>query len=360
MASRREPGDVTHRCQDDGRPTQLIPLDNDRASHPSDSDAPPCVDQVRASVSIDSVAFVPYTRNALDDARVRFEDDGGDGAAVVFHGGFLEPVELVRGSPIAQALPDDEFRHVYVDHRGHGRSDKPHDEKAYRMPLRVAGAMAVLDELGIDQAHFVGMSWGGRLGFGIGEHAPSRVGPLATRGAMRICGHCLILATREFDRSATPTLGKRSERRGRRRGNRDLLPRAEKALAEASSFARSMGHEVVADHHLLLGLMAVEEGVAAAVLTRIGLTMSSLHDAVLAIAPAQSNTIELPMGIAPGAKRMIEAAAGHATRLGTQRVGTEHLLMALVDQSVPVRELLIELGVDPDLVPTTIEEVLSG
>jgi hypothetical protein len=188
----------------------------------------------------------------------------------------------------------------------------------------------------------------------------SRVGPLATRGTMRICGHCLTLATREFDRSATPTVGKRSERRGRRKGIRDLTPRAEKALAEAGSFARSMGHEVVADHHLLLGLMAVEEGVAATVLTRVGVTMSSLQDAVLAIAPAQSTTVENPIGMSPGTKRMIEAAASHATRLGSQRVGTEHLLMALADQSVPVRELLIGLGVDPDLVPTTIEELLSG
>jgi pimeloyl-ACP methyl ester carboxylesterase len=32
-----------------------------------------------------------------------------------------------------------------------------------------------LDELSIERAHFVGMSWGGRLGFGIGEHAQERV-----------------------------------------------------------------------------------------------------------------------------------------------------------------------------------------
>jgi len=35
--------------------------------------------------------------------------------------------------------------------------------------------VGVLDELLIERGHFVGMSWGGRLGFGIGEHAPERV-----------------------------------------------------------------------------------------------------------------------------------------------------------------------------------------
>ncbi|HEX2102343.1 MAG TPA: alpha/beta fold hydrolase, partial [Solirubrobacteraceae bacterium] len=66
--------------------------------------------------------------------------------------------------------------------RGHGRSDKPHDPSAYAMPLRVADAIAVLDRLGIERAHFVGRSWGGRLCFGIGEHAPDRVRSLVIGG----------------------------------------------------------------------------------------------------------------------------------------------------------------------------------
>jgi pimeloyl-ACP methyl ester carboxylesterase len=123
---------------------------------------------------------VPYARNALDGSRVYFEDDRGDRAAVVFHGGILDSVDLVRASHIAQALQGlpDEFRLIYVDHRGLGRSDKPHDVEAYAILLRVADAVAVLDELGIERAHFIGNSWGGRLGFGIGTHAP-RTRPVA-------------------------------------------------------------------------------------------------------------------------------------------------------------------------------------
>jgi pimeloyl-ACP methyl ester carboxylesterase len=45
------------------------------------------------------------------------------------------------------------------------------------MPWRcvVGDAVGILDELSLERAHFIGMSWGGRLGFGIGEHAPERV-----------------------------------------------------------------------------------------------------------------------------------------------------------------------------------------
>jgi pimeloyl-ACP methyl ester carboxylesterase len=128
---------------------------------------------------------MPYARNALDGNRVYFEDDGGNGAAVVLHGGIGDSVDLVRASSIAHALqelPTDEFRLIYVDHRGVGRSDKPHEVEAYAMPLRVADAVAVLDELGIERAHFIGNSWGGRLGFGIGEHAPERVLSLVLGG----------------------------------------------------------------------------------------------------------------------------------------------------------------------------------
>ena len=127
---------------------------------------------------------MPYASNALDGSRVYFEDDGGDGAAVVLHGGLLDSVDLVRASHVAQALqePSEEFRLIYVDHRGLGRSDKPHEVEAYAMPLRVADAVAVLDELGLGRAHFIGNSWGGRLGFGIGEHARERVLSLVVGG----------------------------------------------------------------------------------------------------------------------------------------------------------------------------------
>jgi pimeloyl-ACP methyl ester carboxylesterase len=125
-----------------------------------------------------------YATNALDAGRVYFEDDGGEGAPVVILGGFMDPVGLVRDTPIARALHEisGEFRLIYIDHRGHGRSDKPHDPEAYAMPLRVADVVAVLDALAIERAHFIGISWGGRLCFGIGEHAPERTRSLVIVG----------------------------------------------------------------------------------------------------------------------------------------------------------------------------------
>ncbi len=127
---------------------------------------------------------MPYATNAVDGTRIYFEDDGGRGTPVVLYGGILDSVDLVRQEPIPLALQElsDEFRLIYPDHRGLGGSDKPHDVGSYAMPLQAMDAVAVLDELGVERAHFAGASYGGRLCFGIGEHAAGRVLSLVAGG----------------------------------------------------------------------------------------------------------------------------------------------------------------------------------
>jgi pimeloyl-ACP methyl ester carboxylesterase len=120
---------------------------------------------------------MPFATNVIDGARAYYEDDGGAGRPVVVLGGFLDPIELVRRAPLPTALSEspEQLRLIFIDHRGHGRSDAPHDPDSYAMPRRVADVTAVLDDLRIVRAHIVGLSWGGRLALGIAEHAPARV-----------------------------------------------------------------------------------------------------------------------------------------------------------------------------------------
>ena len=120
------------------------------------------------------VRRLPYATNPIDQVRTFFDDTGGDGPPVLVYPGFADPVAYAESSPLAQALQGD-FRLIYGDHRGQGRSDKPHDVESYALATRVADVVAVLDALGIRRAHYLGSSWGARLGFAIGEHAPERV-----------------------------------------------------------------------------------------------------------------------------------------------------------------------------------------
>jgi pimeloyl-ACP methyl ester carboxylesterase len=117
---------------------------------------------------------MPDATNPIDQVRTFFEDEGGDGPPVLVYPGFTDPVEYSKASPLAQGLRHD-FRLIFADHRGQGRSEKPHDVKSYAITTRVADATAILDELEIERAHYLGFSWGARLGFAMGEHAPERL-----------------------------------------------------------------------------------------------------------------------------------------------------------------------------------------
>jgi pimeloyl-ACP methyl ester carboxylesterase len=117
---------------------------------------------------------MPYATNPLDGVRTYFEDSGGDTPPVLFYTGFADPLEVAKASGLARALSH-EFRLIFADHRGQGGSDKPLDVEAYALATRAADAAAVLDAVNVDRAHFLGSSWGARLGFALGEHAPERV-----------------------------------------------------------------------------------------------------------------------------------------------------------------------------------------
>jgi pimeloyl-ACP methyl ester carboxylesterase len=117
---------------------------------------------------------MPHVTNPLDGVRTYFEDSGGARPPVLFYTGFADPLEVAKSSRLARALSG-EFRMIFADHRGQGGSEKPREARAYGLATRVADAVAVLDRLDIARAHFLGSSWGARLGYALGEHAPERV-----------------------------------------------------------------------------------------------------------------------------------------------------------------------------------------
>jgi hypothetical protein len=101
---------------------------------------------------------MPGATNPIDSIRTYFEDSGGSGPPVLVYPGFTDPLEYAKASPLAsgaqRGLPL-----IFADHRGQGRSDKPHDVASYALPTRVADATAILDALAIERAHYIGFSW---------------------------------------------------------------------------------------------------------------------------------------------------------------------------------------------------------
>ena len=95
---------------------------------------------------------MPYATNPIDHVHTFFKDLGGGGQPVLVYPGFSDPLQYAKVSPLAQALQED-FRLIFADHRGQGRSDKPHEVASYALTTRVADAIAVLDSLGIERTH---------------------------------------------------------------------------------------------------------------------------------------------------------------------------------------------------------------
>ncbi len=116
---------------------------------------------------------MPYVSNPEDGVQINYENTGNGPPLLLLHG-FMQDLEFWRIAGYVDALAP-HYQLILVDDRGHGRSGKPHDPAAYVMDRRVGDLLAVMDDLGIDQAHFWGFSLGGYIGFGMLELAPERL-----------------------------------------------------------------------------------------------------------------------------------------------------------------------------------------
>ena len=122
---------------------------------------------------------MPFALN--QGVRIHYETTG-DGPALVLHHGTMGSGPDWRDLGYVDALKD-RYRLILIDARGHGRSDKPHDPKAYDLSLRAGDVVAVLDDLGVPSAAFLGYSMGGWIGFGLAKHFPERFNAFIIGGA---------------------------------------------------------------------------------------------------------------------------------------------------------------------------------
>jgi ClpA/ClpB-like protein len=125
-------------------------------------------------------------------------------------------------------------------------------------------------------------------------------------------------------------------------------PAARHALDQASEQARELGHNYVGTEHVLLGLVAAKDGLAAHVLDALGVT----HERIMAqgcVGAAGEPRPYASLGVMPRLKQAIEHSMRIAETLGHRVTNTEHLLAGLV--AVPdalAVEILKRLGVGAD------------
>ncbi|MBI4343870.1 MAG: NDP-hexose 4-ketoreductase, partial [Candidatus Omnitrophica bacterium] len=104
--------------------------------------------------------------------------------------------------------------------------------------------------------------------------------------------------------------------------------RARKVILLAKEEAKRFNHDYIGTEHILLGLIREGEGVAAAVLQKLGLSPEKIRLEVEKL--VQSGPSSMVSGVipfTPTAKKVIELAMEEARSLGHNYIGTEHLLL---------------------------------
>jgi ATP-dependent Clp protease ATP-binding subunit ClpA len=137
--------------------------------------------------------------------------------------------------------------------------------------------------------------------------------------------------------------------------------RARRSLSFAQEEAQRFQHNYIGTEHLLLGLVREGEGVAAQVLTRLGVELDAVREAVEFIIGCGDRIVLGEIGLTPRSKKVIELAVDEARRLHHHYIGTEHLLLGLVREGEGIAAgVLMSLGVELKSVRNEILNILSN
>jgi ATP-dependent Clp protease ATP-binding subunit ClpC len=105
---------------------------------------------------------------------------------------------------------------------------------------------------------------------------------------------------------------------------------ARKVLTKAQEEAKRLGHGYIDTEHILLGIVDEEGGIAAKVLTNLGVPLAKVRAAVEFVVGKGERRSAGEISLAPRAKRAIEVAVDEARRLNSNYIGSEHLLLGLL------------------------------
>ena len=137
--------------------------------------------------------------------------------------------------------------------------------------------------------------------------------------------------------------------------------RAEKAIELAGELAAEFGHNYIGTEHILYGLSKEGTGVASKVLETQAITPDKIAEEIEAlIGRGEEIQDESTIGFTPRSKRVLENAFIEARKLGSEFIGTEHILIGIMREgdSVAVR-IMMDLQVEPQKLYNEIIKVIN-
>jgi predicted DNA-binding transcriptional regulator AlpA len=137
--------------------------------------------------------------------------------------------------------------------------------------------------------------------------------------------------------------------------------RARSAVVKAQEEARLLNHNYIGTEHLLLGLIAIEEGLAYQVLAVQGVTLPAVRSQIDDMIGRGTSTPEGRIPFTPRGKKVLELALREALQLGHNYIGTEHVLLALIRETDGVAWKALErLGLENKAARDSVLNLMSG
>ncbi|GIJ29312.1 hypothetical protein Vqi01_44740 [Micromonospora qiuiae] len=124
-----------------------------------------------------------------------------------------------------------------------------------------------------------------------------------------------------------------------------FTPRARNVVMASHNEAKAAGNAEVTPAHLVLGLLAEPEGLAAKALTAGGVSAEAVREAATGALPPSVGEVPDLIPYDAASKKVLELTFREALRLGHNYIGTEHILLALLEQENG-EGVLSGLGVD--------------
>ncbi|ELP68257.1 Clp protease N-terminal domain-containing protein [Streptomyces turgidiscabies] len=110
-----------------------------------------------------------------------------------------------------------------------------------------------------------------------------------------------------------------------------FTPRARNVVVVSQEEAKSAGNDQIRIGHLVLGLIAEPEGLGAKAITAQGVSLDTVREAATAGLPAPAESVPALIPFDSDTKKSLELTFREALRLGHNYVGTEHVLLALLE-----------------------------
>ena len=123
--------------------------------------------------------------------------------------------------------------------------------------------------------------------------------------------------------------------------------KAEHALNNAIKIAEALGHTYIGSEHILLSLSREDESTAKGILTKYGINSTSLEETVKNYSGHGSKSTLSPKDMTPCCKKIVENSYKISVRYCATKIGTEHILLAILEEKNSVAlKLLTNTGAD--------------